>query len=287
MHLVRHASDYTLSSPRLYAGHSQNYATAALVDHECGSVHTGLSLNELGRDGHVALHAHSYEESFYVLAGEADVQLGERVWRVRAGDFGVAKVGTLHGWRTAENASVRWLGMAAPQPKPPGSERDTFFSTASPIAVTATAAGEAPQGTLLGHFDVTQIPEGPEGRTGVGGLQGVFLRWLIDAAFGAVHHRMVLIEYLPGVSIALHDHTFEEAYFLLSGQVQATIDGRTYLAGPGDVLWTGVGCVHAFANVGNEPVRWLETFSPQPPTENVFRFMAEWEEKGRSIEAMR
>ena len=55
------------------------------------------------------------------------------------------------------------------------------------------------------------------------------------------------------------------------------MDGKRYLARAGDVLWTGVGCVHAFANKGREPVRWLETFSPQPPSENVFRFMAEWE----------
>ncbi len=86
------------------------------------------------------------------------------------------------------------------------------------------------------------------------------------------------------MSIGLHDHTFEEAYFILSGEVEATLDGRTYLAQPGNVLWTGVGCVHAFANVGRGPVRWLETFSPQPPAENVFRFVAEWEQRARELE---
>ena len=85
-------------------------------------------------------------------------------------------------------------------------------------------------------------------------------------------------------SIGLHDHTYEEAYFILSGEVEATMDGKRYLARAGDVLWTGVGCVHAFANKGREPVRWLETFSPQPPSENVFRFMAEWEQRARELE---
>ena len=69
-----------------------------------------------------------------------------------------------------------------------------------------------------------------------------------------------------------------------SGEVEATLDGHKYLAKAGDVLWTGVGCVHAFANVGREPVRWLETFSPQPPVENVFRFVAEWEQRGKELE---
>jgi len=94
----------------------------------------------------------------------------------------------------------------------------------------------------------------------------------------------LFIEYLPGVSIGLHDHTYEEAYFILSGEVEATLDGKRYRARPGDVLWTGVGCVHAFANTGSEPVRWLETFSPQPPQENVFRFVADWEQRARELE---
>ena len=50
------------------------------------------------------------------------------------------------------------------------------------------------------------------------------------------------------------------------------------------MVWTGVGCVHAFANVGKAPVRWLETFSPQPPRDNVFRFMAEWTARAATLE---
>src|SRR5437763_1984232 len=142
----------------------------------------------------------------------------------------------------------------------------------------------AAHGDLLGHFDSSQIPRTDEGRQTSGGLQGVFLKWMIDEKLGARHHRMLFIEYQPGVSIGLHDHTFEESYFILSGEVEATLDGRTYLAKAGSVLWTGVGCVHAFANVGREPVRWLETFSPQPPAENVFRFVAEWEQRARELE---
>ena len=211
--------------------------------------------------------------------------MADRPYLLSAGDYGVLKVGTPHGWRAASPFGVRWLQMGAPQPKPPNTERDTFFVKNGSIAVVA----ERPDwnrldGALLGHFDVTQIPAGDEGRIVSGGLQGVFLKWLIDEKFGARHHRLLFIEYLPGVSIGLHDHTYEEAYFILSGEVEATMDGARYRAQPGDVLWTGVGCVHAFANTGAGPVRWLETFSPQPPSENVFRFMAEWEQRARDLE---
>jgi quercetin dioxygenase-like cupin family protein len=179
--------------------------------------------------------------------------------------------------------------MAAPQPKPVGKERDTFFvkngfSKDAPIASAKPLAESDLKGNLLSHFDVGQIPSPEQRAAAVVGSPGVFLKWMVDEQFGARHHRMLFIEYQPGANIPLHDHTFEEAYFILSGEVQATLDGERYLAKAGDVLWTGVGCVHSFANVGSEPVRWLETFSPQPPAENVFRFMAEWEKKAKEIE---
>ena len=63
------------------------------------------------------------------------------------------------------------------------------------------------------------------------------------------------------------------------------LDDERHLAKPGDVLWTSVGCFHSFANIGTEPVRWLETFSPQPPKENVFRFMGEWKKRAKALQA--
>ncbi len=273
-----------LAAPPRYAGHGDRYTEAALVNDTSGSVHTGLSMSELAPNGTLSPHVHSYEEGFYILAGRAIVSIENRSYLLGPGDFGALKVGTPHAWRNAGGEPVRWLQMAAPQPKPAGQGRDTFFLKDGSIPTDATPLDPANvQGHLLGHFDVGQIPRGDEGRM-TGGLQGVFLKWMIDEKLGARHHRMLFIEYQPGVSIGLHDHTFEESYFILSGEVEATLDDRTYLAKPGNVLWTGVGCVHAFANVGKAPVRWLETFSPQPPAENVFRFAAEWEQRAQELE---
>ena len=269
----------------LYDGRGDGYVRASLVDHTTGSAHTGLSIDELAPGGTLPPHVHSYEESFYVLAGQAMLRVDDHTCLVGPGDFGVIKVGTAHAWRAVGTTPVRWLQMAAPQPKPPGAERDTFFlRNASAPTEGAPLDLSRLNGARLGHFDEGQIPPGDEGRLVAGGLKGVFLKWLIDEAFGAVHHRLLFIEYLPGVAIGLHDHAYEEAYFILSGEVDATMDGSRYVAKAGDVLWTGVGCVHAFANTGREPVRWLETFSPQPPSENVFRFMAEWEQRARALE---
>jgi len=285
MHHFGHFDAAALGRHPVYDGHSDRYTHASLVDHATESVHTGLSIDELAPGGTLPPHVHSYEESFYVLDGQAVLRVQDHTCLVRSGDFGVIKVGDVHAWRAVGTTPVRWLQMAAPQPKPPGKERDTFFlkdasvpADAAPLDLTRLDS------TRLGHFDEGQIPPGDEGRMVAGGLKGVFLKWLIDETFGATHHRLLFIEYLPGVAIGLHDHTYEEAYFILSGEVEATMDGTRYLAKVGDVLWTGVGCVHAFANTGRAPVRWLETFSPQPPSENVFRFMAEWEQRARELE---
>jgi quercetin dioxygenase-like cupin family protein len=284
MHYFGTFRSSALAPNATYENHQQGYTQASLIDHTTSSVHHGLSMNQLARGGTLTPHVHSYEEGFYLLDGEAVVAINDQRYRLTAGDYGAIKVGTPHAWRTVGEAPVRWLQMAAPQPKPRGRERDTFFLKDASIPLDARPLDlNDPRGGLLGHFDVSQIP-GEEGRIATGGLEGVFLKWLIDENVGARHHRMLFIEYQPGVSIGLHDHTFEEGYFILSGLVQATMDGRQYHAKAGDVLWTSVGCVHAFANVSGEPVRWLETFAPQPPAEDVFRFMAVWEQKAKELE---
>jgi quercetin dioxygenase-like cupin family protein len=285
MHYFGRFDERTLAAHHAYEGHSTGYTVAELVNRSTGSVHTGLSMNELAPGGTIEPHVHSFEEGFYVLSGDAIVTVNGARYRLGPGDYGAAKVGVPHAWRAAAETPVRWLQMNAPQPKPRGAERDTFFLKDRSVPADAARLDVAAIGdNILGHFDASQIPSAEGRRTGGGtGLEGVFLKWLLDENAGTRHHRLLFIEYQPGVSIGLHDHTFEEAYFILSGEVEGTLDGQTYRATAGDVLWTGVGCVHAFGNVSREPVRWLETFAPQPPKENVFRFMAEWEARATDL----
>lgn len=285
MHYFGKFQENMLVADPLFAGHGQGYTRASLVDHTLGSVMTGLSVCELAPGGTVDPHVHSFEEGFYVLSGEAILAINDQAYRLKAGDYGVAKVGALHAWRNVGTTPVRWFQMNAPQPKPPGKERDTFFQKAGKAPSDAKPLDLADlRGNLLGHFEESMIPPVGQRTNVAAGLEGVFLKWMIDEHFGSRHHRMLFIEYQPGVSIALHDHTFEEAYFVLSGEVQGTMDGQTYTAKPGDVLWTSVGCVHTFINVGTQPVRWLETFAPIPPAENVFRFMRDWEKRAKELE---
>jgi mannose-6-phosphate isomerase-like protein (cupin superfamily) len=165
--------------------------------------------------------------------------------------------------------------MQAPQPRPIDSGRDTFFLGGD---VPADANSPAADASLLGHFDESQLPQpgGASQMEGFNPITGVAIKMFVDRSFGAVHQSLFLIQYMPGARIDLHDHTFEESYFIVSGRVQAIADGESYDLGPGDVIWTGVGCLHSFVNVGEEPVRWIETQAPLPPAKEVFRFERDW-----------
>jgi quercetin dioxygenase-like cupin family protein len=285
MHFAGRYEERALIPHLVYQNHSQGYTCAPLVDQRSGSVHTGLSMNQLDLQGTLSVHVHSYEEGFYILEGQALIGINDRAYLLGPGDFGALKVGTPHAWRNAGPSPVRWLQMASPQPRSQGQERDTFFLRNGRIPTEAKPLDTGDlKGNLLGHFDAGQIPPVEQRPAAMVGSKGVYLNWLIDEKFGARHHRMLFIEYQPGAGIPPHDHTFEESYFILSGEIEAVMDGERRIAKAGDVLWTGVGCIHAFTNVSNQPVRWLEAFAPQPPSENVFRFTDEWERRGRELE---
>ncbi len=229
MHYVGTFLESSLAANPIYGPNGHRYTEAALVDHTSGSVHTGLSIAQLAAGGTLSTHVHSYEEGFYILSGEVLAGINDQTYRLGPGDYGCIKVGTPHAWRNAGASEVRWLQHAAPQPKPAGMERDTFFPRNGRLPDDGAPLDPGdPKGNLLGHFDVSQIPPGDEGRMVAAGLKGVFLKWLIDEKFGAAHHRLLFIEYLPGVAIGAHDHTYEEAYFILSGEVEAVMDGKRY-----------------------------------------------------------
>src|SRR5687767_13224096 len=162
MHHVGRFEEHALHAPIVFHGHSSGYRQAELVNRGVGSVHTGLSMNELATGGAIDWHLHAFEESFYILSGDAVVSIGSepRHYRLGPGDYGAFKVGTPHAWRAVGDAPVRWLQMSAPQPKPLGAERDTFFPRSAPERPADASRLDLARldGNLLGHFDASQIP---------------------------------------------------------------------------------------------------------------------------------
>ena len=280
MHYVSKIDESAAQTPKLYEKHSTGFRRASYVDRAMGSVHMSAGICYLGSDGVIQPHLHSFEESFYILDGNVIAQIDDRSYALGPGDFGLISTGVRHAWRNAGKSSVRWLEMQAPQPRPIDAQagRDTFFVGGDVPAQATMPDRQDPANKLLGHFDEAQLPRpgGPSQMEGFNPTTGVAIKMFVDRSFGAIHQSLFLIQYLPGAKIDPHDHTFEESYFFVSGHVRATADGKVYDLGPGNVIWTGVGCLHSFTNVGTEPVRWIETQAPLPPTKEVFRFEKDW-----------
>jgi quercetin dioxygenase-like cupin family protein len=60
-------------------------------------------------------HVHEdHADSFYVLAGEAEFQVGDDVFRAGPGSFVAAPPGVTHGFRNAGDGELRLLNIHAP-----------------------------------------------------------------------------------------------------------------------------------------------------------------------------
>lgn len=276
MHHVSRIDEASAEILKGYGEHSKGFRRATYVDRAMGSVHMGVGICFLQPNGFIQSHVHSFEESFYVLEGAIVVQIGEEVHKLVPGDFGLISTGVRHAWRNESGQTARWLEMQAPQPRPADYGQDTFFL--SDGASVASPTGTVSSGELVGHFDESKLPRpgGPSQMEGFNPTTGVAIKMFVDRSFGAIHQSLFLIQYSPGAKIDSHDHTFEESYLIVGGRVRAIADGKTYDLGPGDVIWTGVGCIHSFENAGTEPVRWIETQAPLPPAKEVFRFERDW-----------
>jgi quercetin dioxygenase-like cupin family protein len=277
-------------------GRSSGLTRAVLVGEHTGSVHTGFSLVELGAGGHVDAHVHSYESSFYVLAGNPVLYLDGRGVRLEPGACGALPVGAAHAWRAPEPA--RWLEMAAPCPRGDGRPPDTFFLGPAPGAEPAALDLRDPRNRHLFRLgehdmDLDRLRQGAEVAaptvsasmaTAALAYSGITVKMLVDKRLDAQLHTMFMVAYEPGGVAHPHDHPFEETYYMLGGEIDVVADGERHTLRPGDVFWTGVGCIHAFYEVKGGTALWLETSAPGPPDRHSYRFERDWEYLASEVE---
>ena len=289
MHYVLRAEEFRFRSGD--AGHTGGHSRCSLVDRASGSVHMGLGLCSLDAGGHIDLHAHSFEESFYVLEGTPTLILERHGYRLRPGACGVAPVGVPHAWLGPETGSARWIDMLAPQPRDAGAVEDTFFLGYLPEYDSVELDVRDPrvrhlfrlneEQMMLDNLKVGAHVDAPtvsaSMATALLAYSGIAVKMLIDQRLDAQLSTMFMVEYQPGGVAQPHDHPLEEAYVILEGEVEAVADDARYVLRQGDVFWTGVGCIHAFYNTSNSTVRWLETQAPQPPAKHSYRFNRDWD----------
>jgi quercetin dioxygenase-like cupin family protein len=104
---------------------------------------------------------------------------------------------------------------------------------------------------------------------------------LVDHAIpGALHTGLGLCKLDPGGTLNRHVHFYEEAFYILEGQVLVSIDGHDYQLAQDDYGIFQAAFPHAWRNAGDQPARWLEMLSPQPKSERQERDTFFFEEGG-------
>jgi mannose-6-phosphate isomerase-like protein (cupin superfamily) len=275
MYSVGKFDESRFAVPHGFQQHSRGYGRVSLVDHSVGSVHTGFGICQLLPEGRVACCVQASEKGIYVLQGEIEMMRDKEAFRLAADDYALIPYGVSHAFRNAGNQPARWVEVQSPQPKPPGGWQDTIFVGDAdwPAEIIRPAMGD-PRIQRLGHFG------GP--RPGLV-MQGLTVYRFMDEEFGASLFYMMRGELAAGGTRGTHDHTVEESYFALSGEVDMEIEGKRYHLQAGDVAWTGVGTPHAFFNTGNVPWRWIETQAPQFPARHGSRNYAGWDKLRSSL----
>jgi quercetin dioxygenase-like cupin family protein len=283
-HVVRRGSSAVYGDPGSLAPDAIGCTRWSVVAEDSGAVHTGFGVGRLEPGGSVPAHVHSFEESVYLLDGEAVLSTSEVAVRLRPGDYALIPVGVPHQWRNDGPEPARWAEMLAPMPRSQYSH-DTYrvpdLAPADPVLVdprdprTRSFGSIAPE-----HMDPAKqsqdlLAVSASMRTALLVYSGITVKMMVDSDLGAVLSTMFMVQYEPGGAAGAHDHPFEETYLILDGEVDATLDGSTYRLTAGDVAWAGAGCVHGFAAV-NGPVRWLETQAPAPPGRYSYRFVRDW-----------
>jgi quercetin dioxygenase-like cupin family protein len=267
---------------------SEGLTRMVLVGDSTGATHTGLTLVAL-EDGHVDTHVHSFESSFYVLQGEPVLYLDGRGVRLEPDACGAIPVGLPHAWRA--DGRAEWIEMASPRPRGPDQRPDTFWLGDTPDDQPEQLDLRDPRNRNLFHLrasdmDVERLRAGSSvGEPTVSAsmataallYSGITVKMLVDKRLDAQLHTMFMVGYQPGAVAHPHDHPFEEAYVMLEGEVDVVADGDRHTLRPGDVFWTGVGCVHAFYETQGRTVKWLETSAPGPPDRHSYRFERDWE----------
>lgn len=284
-HIVKKVADFTYQTPKEFQDRSIGYTADYVVDEDAGAVQMGFRMARLDAGGQVDSHIHSFEESIYVVEGQLIIDTPEGSHELYTGDYALIPVGMTHAFRNTSDTFVDFAEMKAPLPR----ERfgyDTHFP--GPIKTTPAQPIDVldPRNRYFGHIDAESMDPSLQTqdrlavsasmRTALLVYSGISVKMMVDSELGADLSTMFMVQYEQGGFAGAHDHPLEEAYLILEGEVEALFDGTTYELGPGDLAWTGVGCLHAFRNIGDGRVRWLETQAPQPPPRHSYRFARDW-----------
>jgi quercetin dioxygenase-like cupin family protein len=91
---------------------------------------------------------------------------------------------------------------------------------------------------------------------------GLSRRVLVGPDQGAVHTELAVGAFAPGGWLARHVHSFEEALYVLEGELLLELDRRVHRLRAGDFALIPIGTQHTLAAGEDDGVRWLSVNTP-------------------------
>src|ERR1700730_15790748 len=261
-HLARWAYEARYAGPPEWAPEAAGFRRQSAVDDQTIAVHTGFGVCELEPGASLPGHVHSFEQSFFVLAGEVVLTTPEGSFLFGPDDYGLLPIGVPPAWRHEGGVTARWADMLAPQP------REHYHGDTTRVDLPHEGRAvrpnlKDPRTRSFGHIAVASMsgpsPDEVSMRTARLVYSGITVKMMVDTDLGAQLQTMFMVQYEADGRAGPHDHPFEETYLILAGATNATFDGQPYRLERGDIAWAGAGGVHSFRNAGREPVRWLQT----------------------------
>src|SRR4051794_17347439 len=112
----------------------------------------------------------------------------------------------------------------------------------------------------VGHIDWSFVDSPAPASATASGLARLRI---VGPEQGAVHTDLAAIGLQPGGWLAPHVHSFEEALYVLTGELLVDLGGRVHRLVGGDFALIPTGLRHALGNSATEPTTFLSLTSPQ------------------------
>lgn len=109
-----------LAMPGTHGHNIRDVSVRMMVDDVLGSIHHQTFMVQFVASDDMRLsgspHFHPFEEAYFLLQGEGEVELEGERFQVQAGDLVWEGTGVLHGWRSVGKEPLRFIELMAPRP---------------------------------------------------------------------------------------------------------------------------------------------------------------------------
>jgi len=230
-------------------------------------------------------HSHDFDEGFYVLRGLVQFTAGNQSVTLGEGDFINIGGGTVHAPKVLSDDGADLLTIAAPagfdgfqmeagerlssRHSVPSKTEEEIRTDINRIAADYGIDMNPPEEAFsrAPNIQVTRADEGE-----IIDAVGDRYRFLAEGEHTKGRYAIWHATVSPGGGPPPHIHRREdEAFYVLSGQLEFHADGKSFVDGPGTFVNLPIGSLHRFNNPSDEPATVLILVAPSG-LEKMFRY---------------